>query len=75
MSRVKPAFYYKIYREKVGEVIRNPKLQDGSIWLILTIAVACIGVFLALLLFILYRRKSTSHNRELRYLKAQMNSM
>lgn len=38
-------------------------------------AVAFLGVFLALLLFVLYRRKANSHNRQLHYLKAQMNSI
>ncbi|KAL3114962.1 hypothetical protein niasHT_011398 [Heterodera trifolii] len=61
--------------EKVGEASQRPRGQDPSEWLILAVAVAFLGVFLALALFVLYRRKSTSHNRQLRYLKAQMNSI
>uniref|UniRef100_A0A1I8BP85 Sema domain-containing protein n=1 Tax=Meloidogyne hapla TaxID=6305 RepID=A0A1I8BP85_MELHA len=61
--------------EKVGEATQHFRVPDPSQWLILTIAVAFLGVFLALMLFIFYRRKATCHNRQLHYLKAQMNSI
>uniref|UniRef100_A0A915EUN6 Sema domain-containing protein n=1 Tax=Ditylenchus dipsaci TaxID=166011 RepID=A0A915EUN6_9BILA len=60
--------------EKVGEVTQNTP-NDASNWLILAFVIAFLGVFLAFLLFVLYRRKSTSHNRQMRYLKNQMNSI
>lgn len=59
----------------MGEASQRVRGQDPSEWLILAVVVAFLGVFLALTLFVLYRRKSTSHNRQLRYLKAQMNSI
>ncbi|KAI1715743.1 plexin cytoplasmic rasGAP domain-containing protein [Ditylenchus destructor] len=61
--------------EKVGEVTQSSP-NVASSWLIAAFAIAFLGVFLALLLFvIIYRRKSTSHNRQMRYLKNQMNSI
>nr|CAD2193070.1 unnamed protein product [Meloidogyne enterolobii] len=61
--------------EKVGEASQHFRVPDPSQWLILTVAVAFLGVFLALMLFVFYRRKATCHNRQLHYLKAQMNSI
>lgn len=62
------------FREKVGYVSTNVHSEASNL-LYLAIVIAVIGVFLAILLFVLYRRKSTSHNRQLRYLKTQMNSI
>lgn len=61
--------------EKIGEASQHLQVPDPSQWLILAVAVAFLGIFLTLMLFVLYRRKSTSHNRQLHYLKAQMNSI
>ncbi|KAF7629263.1 Sema domain-containing protein [Meloidogyne graminicola] len=61
--------------EKVGEASQHFRVSDPSQWLILTVAVAFLGVFLALMLFVFYRRKATCHNKQLHYLKAQMTSI
>ncbi|KAI6236464.1 hypothetical protein M3Y95_00160400 [Aphelenchoides besseyi] len=61
--------------ERVGFVSSVVRSGPSSNWLIVAFVIAFIGVFLALTLFILYRRKNSSHNRQLRYLKNQMSSI
>ncbi|KAI6217562.1 Sema domain-containing protein [Aphelenchoides fujianensis] len=61
--------------ERVGFVSSVVRSGPSTNWLIVAFVIAFIGIFLALTLFILYRRKNSSHNRQLRYLRNQMSSI
>ena len=67
-------FSSKRSQPKFGSVCAF-RVPDPSQWLILSVAVAFLGVFSAFMLFVFYRCKATCHNRQLHYLKAQMNSI
>lgn len=62
------------FSEKIGKVSQNPPNNARKI-LIAAFVIAFLAVGMVLLLVILYRRKSNSHNRQLRYLKNQMNTI
>lgn len=61
--------------ESIGYVSQNTARNNNSSWLIVAFVIAFIGVFLTITLFILYKRKSNKHNRQLHYLKNQMQTI
>lgn len=60
--------------EKAGLLSQRSPSTHSS-WVIVSFVVAFIGLFLTITLFVLYRRKNTSHNQQLRFLKNQMSSI
>ncbi|CAD5219510.1 unnamed protein product [Bursaphelenchus okinawaensis] len=60
--------------ETVGVVSQSMHNSSSSLYVI-AFVLAFIGIFMSITLVCLYRRKNTSHNKQLRYLKNQMNSI
>lgn len=60
--------------ENVGTISQNIQNANSN-WIIVSFVIAFIGVFLTITLLYLYKRKNTSHNQQLRFLKNQMSSI
>ncbi|VDK24622.1 unnamed protein product, partial [Anisakis simplex] len=60
----------------VGELVYNSKESDISPQVLIAISVAILGVIVAfILLLVFYRRKSTSHMREMKHLRNQIDQI